>query len=50
MIGFGCLSLLKADTSTGKWVGYQLIVSAGSGLVVCAFQLLSLFNDLIWVG
>ncbi|KAK0224745.1 major facilitator superfamily domain-containing protein [Armillaria nabsnona] len=28
MIGFGCLSLLKADTSTGKWVGYQLIFSA----------------------
>ncbi|KAK0224765.1 iron permease [Armillaria nabsnona] len=36
MIGFGCLSLLKADTSTGKWVGYQLIVSAGSGLVFSA--------------
>ncbi|KAK0501035.1 iron permease [Armillaria luteobubalina] len=36
MIGFGCLSLLKADTSTGKWVGYQLIASAGSGLVFSA--------------
>ncbi len=34
MIGFGLLSLLKEDTSTGKWVGYQLVASAGSGLVV----------------
>ncbi|KAK0185168.1 MFS general substrate transporter [Armillaria mellea] len=26
----------QLDTSTGKWVGYQLIVSAGSGLVFSA--------------
>ncbi|KAK0482589.1 major facilitator superfamily domain-containing protein [Armillaria novae-zelandiae] len=36
MIGFGLLSLLKEDTSTGKWVGYQLVASAGSGLVFSA--------------
>ncbi|KAG7448253.1 iron permease [Guyanagaster necrorhizus] len=36
MIGFGLLSLLKEDTSTGKWVGYQLVASAGLGLVYSA--------------
>ncbi|TBU37707.1 major facilitator superfamily domain-containing protein [Dichomitus squalens] len=33
LIGFGLLSTLKAGTSTGKWVGYQIVASAGLGLL-----------------
>ncbi|TBU55384.1 MFS general substrate transporter [Dichomitus squalens] len=33
LIGFGLLSTLKADSSTGKWVGYQVITSAGVGFL-----------------
>ncbi|GJE93421.1 MFS general substrate transporter [Phanerochaete sordida] len=33
IIGFGVASLLKADASTAQWVGYQIIVSAGIGLI-----------------
>ncbi|KAA1472296.1 MFS multidrug transporter [Dentipellis sp. KUC8613] len=36
IIGFGLLTLLKSDTSTGKWVGYIIVVSAGSGLIYAA--------------
>ncbi|EMD39089.1 hypothetical protein CERSUDRAFT_104356 [Gelatoporia subvermispora B] len=36
VVGFGVLSLLKADSSTGKWVGYQFLVSAGQGLIFSA--------------
>ncbi|TCD60225.1 hypothetical protein EIP91_010533 [Steccherinum ochraceum] len=32
-VGFGIMSLLKADSTTGQWVGYQLVVSAGLGLL-----------------
>lgn len=34
VIGFGLMSLLKANSSTGQWVGYQIISSAGTGLIV----------------
>ncbi|KAJ7595489.1 major facilitator superfamily domain-containing protein [Mycena floridula] len=33
MVGFGLLSLLKADSSTGSWVGYQIVAGAGTGLL-----------------
>ncbi|THH00042.1 hypothetical protein EW026_g2413 [Hermanssonia centrifuga] len=33
LVGFGILSLLKADSSMGQWVGYQIIVAAGFGLL-----------------
>lgn len=33
-IGFGIFSLLDRDTSTGKWVGYQILAGAGAGLVI----------------
>lgn len=33
-IGFGLLSLLKADSNTGQWAGYQILVSIGTGLIV----------------
>ena len=33
LVGFGLLSTLHADSSTGHWVGYQLI-SAAQGLLV----------------
>jgi len=33
IIGFGLLSLLKADSSTGKWVGFQLLAAAGTGFI-----------------
>jgi hypothetical protein len=34
VVGFGILTLLQADSSTGQWVGYQLVVSAGIGIMV----------------
>ncbi|OSC98516.1 iron permease [Trametes coccinea BRFM310] len=33
MIGFGLLSLLKADSSTGAWAGYQVITAVGVGII-----------------
>ena len=33
-IGFGLLVLLKVNSSTDQWVGYQLISAIGTGLVV----------------
>ncbi|KAH8828833.1 major facilitator superfamily domain-containing protein [Flagelloscypha sp. PMI_526] len=36
IIGFGVLSLLKADSSTGQWVGYQMIPAAGVGILFAA--------------
>ncbi|KAI0763280.1 iron permease [Trametes elegans] len=33
MIGFGLLSLLKADSSTGAWTGYQIITAIGVGFI-----------------
>ncbi|RPD58553.1 MFS general substrate transporter [Lentinus tigrinus ALCF2SS1-7] len=32
MIGYGLLSTLREDSSIGKWVGYEIVVSAGIGL------------------
>ncbi|KAK5203470.1 hypothetical protein LTR41_010833 [Exophiala xenobiotica] len=34
VIGFGLFSLLDRNTSTGAWVGYQIIASAGAGLIL----------------
>ena len=34
LVGFGLLSLLDSSTSTGKWVGYQIVAAAGLGLLV----------------
>lgn len=33
-IGFGLFSLLDKDSSTGRWVGYQILAGAGAGLVI----------------
>ncbi|KAF7792059.1 hypothetical protein EIP86_003087 [Pleurotus ostreatoroseus] len=33
IIGFGLLSLLKYDSTTGQWVGYQILVAVGIGLL-----------------
>ncbi len=33
--GFGILSLLKAGDSTAKWVGFQIVAAAGTGMLVC---------------
>ncbi|KAH8103096.1 iron permease [Cristinia sonorae] len=35
-VGVGVLSLLKADSSTGQWVGYQIIAAAGQGMLYTA--------------
>lgn len=35
-IGSGLLHLLDVDTSTGEWIGYQVVAGAGWG---CAFQI-----------
>lgn len=34
VIGFGLLTLLKANATTAQWVGYQLASAAGTGLVL----------------
>jgi hypothetical protein len=34
VIGFGLLSLLEAESPKSKWVGYQLVVAAGTGMIV----------------
>ena len=33
IIGFGILSLMKANISSSQWIGYQILVSAGFGLL-----------------
>jgi len=33
IVGFGLLSLLKGNSTTGQWVGYQILVSIGTGLI-----------------
>ncbi|TBU25225.1 iron permease [Dichomitus squalens] len=33
IIGFGLLTLLKADASTGDWAGFQVITAAGIGII-----------------
>ena len=34
VVGLGLMSLLKANSSTGQWVGFQIISSAGAGFIV----------------
>ena len=34
IIGFGIMTLLRADSTTGQWVGYQILVGAGAGFLV----------------
>jgi hypothetical protein len=34
IVGFGLLTLLNQDSSAGAWIGYQIIESAGVGLVI----------------
>lgn len=33
-VGFGLLSLLRADSSTSQWIGYQILAAAGIGMLV----------------
>jgi hypothetical protein len=33
-VAFGLLSTIKSDSVTGMWVGYQLVVALGIGVVV----------------
>ena len=33
VVGFGLLILLKADSSTSQWVGYQILSAAGTGMI-----------------
>ncbi|KAI0781950.1 iron permease [Abortiporus biennis] len=32
-VGFGLLSLLRADSSTSQWIGYQILAAAGIGML-----------------
>lgn len=34
IVGFGFLSLLRADSPTPQWVGFQFLMAAGTGIVV----------------
>ncbi|KAF8148433.1 iron permease [Crassisporium funariophilum] len=33
IIGFGLLSLLRAESNVGQWVGFQIVASAGTGMI-----------------
>ncbi|EIW57867.1 Mfs1.1 [Trametes versicolor FP-101664 SS1] len=33
LIGVGLLTMLKADASTGQWVGFQILAAAGFGMI-----------------
>lgn len=33
-VGFGLLSLLKANSPMGHWVGYQVVAAASTGMIV----------------
>ncbi|KAI0640583.1 iron permease [Trametes meyenii] len=33
IVGFGLLCLLRADSSTPQWVGFQFVASAGTGII-----------------
>jgi len=33
IIGFGLLSLMRVDSSEAQWVGYQILVAAGTGVL-----------------
>lgn len=52
IVGLGLLSLLKSGSSTGLWVGFQIIAAAGSGLLVrtsSIFLSLVVLNHEQWV-
>ncbi|KAF2095591.1 major facilitator superfamily protein [Rhizodiscina lignyota] len=34
VVGYGLFTLLDENSSTGAWVGYQVVVSLGSGLII----------------
>ncbi|KIP04433.1 hypothetical protein PHLGIDRAFT_120696 [Phlebiopsis gigantea 11061_1 CR5-6] len=36
IVGFGITTLFKADSTTAQWVGYQIVVAAGIGLIYTA--------------
>jgi hypothetical protein len=36
MIGFGVLSLLRADSNDSQWIGYQILVGVGVGILYAA--------------
>jgi hypothetical protein len=40
-IGNGLLTTLSPNTSTGKWVGYQILIGAGRG---AGFQIVRAFS------
>ncbi|KAI0921395.1 hypothetical protein AcW1_004613 [Taiwanofungus camphoratus] len=33
VVGFGVLTLLRANSSEGQWIGYQILAAAGTGLI-----------------
>ena len=42
-VGSGLMATFDAETSTGKWIGYQILYGAGRGL---GLQMVSLRNFL----
>ena len=34
VIGFGLLSMLKSEGAVATWVGYQVVASIGTGVIV----------------
>ena len=34
IVGFGLLSILNPESSTAKWVGFEFITAAGTGIIV----------------
>lgn len=41
LAGFITLSFLKADSSTGEWVGFQIIAGIGTGVIVSGSSFLA---------
>ncbi len=39
IIGFGLLTLLRPESPTAKWAGFQFIAAAGTGIIVRSYAL-----------
>lgn len=46
-IGNGLISTFSTSTSTGKWIGYQIILGVGRGIGLQMVRILSLLRVLL---
>lgn len=45
VVGFGVLSLMKADSTQSQWLGYQVLCAVGIGLLVSPAYVSSFNSD-----